>query len=70
MMWIKFIRIIKNKKYPIEIEMRNEVWGDRHFAIMDPNGIGIDIVKYTPPQKNKNTRPFFGCSSIFIYRNL
>jgi len=33
----------------IKIELRDEPWGDRHFAIEDPNGIGIDIVKYAPP---------------------
>lgn len=41
---------IKRKGIPIEVELRNETWGDRHFAIVDPNGIGIDIVKYTAPQ--------------------
>jgi catechol 2,3-dioxygenase-like lactoylglutathione lyase family enzyme len=39
---------IKNKKVEIKIDIRNEPWGDRHFAIQDPNGIGIDIVKYSP----------------------
>ena len=33
----------------IEIEIRDEPWGDRHFAILDPNGIGIDIVTYSRP---------------------
>ncbi|ATA73087.1 MULTISPECIES: VOC family protein [Capnocytophaga] len=41
---------LKNKNIPIEIELRNEPWGDRHFAIKDPNGIGIDIVTYTEPE--------------------
>ena len=41
---------LKEKEVPIEIELRDEPWGDRHFAIKDPNGIGIDIVKYTQPQ--------------------
>jgi len=36
---------------PIEIPIRNEPWGDRHFSIVDPNGIGIDFVTYTSPQK-------------------
>lgn len=40
---------IKALNVPIEIELRNEEWGDRHFAIVDPNGIGIDIVTYTKP---------------------
>ena len=39
-------------KIPIEIPLRNEPWGDRHFAIVDPNGIGIDFVTYTPPSEN------------------
>ena len=41
---------LKKKGVPIKVEIRNEPWGDRHFAIEDPNGIGIDIVKYSPPQ--------------------
>ena len=41
---------IKNSGTTIEIELRDEPWGDRHFAIVDPNGIGVDIVKYTAPQ--------------------
>lgn len=39
---------IKRKAIPIVIDLRNEPWGDRHFAIQDPNGIGIDIVTYSP----------------------
>ncbi len=38
----------KKKGVEIKIDIRNEPWGDRHFAIQDPNGIGIDIVKYSP----------------------
>ena len=40
---------IKKKGIPIKIDLRQEPWGDTHFAIEDPNGIAIDIVKYTPP---------------------
>lgn len=32
----------------ILIEMRNEPWGDKHFAMKDPNGIAIDFVQYNP----------------------
>lgn len=42
---------IKGKQIPIAIELRDEPWGDRHFAIVDPNGIGIDIVTYTKPEE-------------------
>lgn len=47
----KVYKAIKAKGVPIQIEIRNEPWGDRHFAIQDPNGIGIDIVTYAPPEK-------------------
>lgn len=40
-----------NKGLEIKVDLRDEPWGDRHFAFADPNGIGIDIVKYSPPQK-------------------
>ncbi len=35
---------IKSKNAEIIIPIRDEPWGDRHFSIQDPNGIGIDIV--------------------------
>ncbi|MCU0451594.1 MAG: VOC family protein [Bernardetiaceae bacterium] len=40
---------VKAKGVPINFELRDEPWGDRHFAIVDPNGIGIDVVQSTPP---------------------
>jgi uncharacterized glyoxalase superfamily protein PhnB len=42
---------LKKQGVDIKVELRNEPWGDRHFAIQDPNGIGIDIVTYSPPQE-------------------
>ncbi len=44
-------KALKDKGVPMEIEIRDEPWGDRHFAITDPNGIGIDIVTYTQPKE-------------------
>jgi len=29
----------------IEVPLRDEAWGDRHFAVRDPNGIGVDVVQ-------------------------
>ena len=40
---------IKESGMEIKVEIRDEVWGDRHFAIEDPNGIGIDLVRYQKP---------------------
>ena len=48
----KIYNDIKKKKVAIKIDIRNEPWGDRHFAIEDPNGVAIDIVTYSPPQEN------------------
>ncbi len=42
---------LTKKGVQMEIEIRDEPWGDRHFAIVDPNGIGIDIVTYTKPDE-------------------
>ncbi len=46
---------IKTSGTPIAVELRDEPWGDRHFAIVDPNGIGVDIVTYTPPADTEQT---------------
>ena len=45
-----FYEDLKEKGVEIKVELRTEPWGDRHFAIQDPNGIGIDIVTYTKPE--------------------
>lgn len=34
---------------PIEVPLRDEPWGDRHFVVVDPNGIGVDVVRHTDP---------------------
>jgi len=43
----KIYKDIKNGGLEIKIDLRDEPWGDRHFAIQDPNGVGIDIVTYS-----------------------
>ncbi|WP_236978859.1 VOC family protein [Membranihabitans maritimus] len=47
----EFYKKIKEKNVKIIVELRDEPWGDRHFAIRDPNGLSIDFVTYTPPQE-------------------
>ena len=36
---------IQSMGMPIEVDLRDESWGDRHFALIDPNGIGVDVVQ-------------------------
>lgn len=38
-------RRIRALGVPIAVELRDEPWGDRHFAVVDPNGIGVDVVQ-------------------------
>lgn len=48
----KWYNQLKKKGAEIKIELRDEPWGDRHFAIEDPNGVGIDIVTYLAPEES------------------
>lgn len=41
---------LKNKGLEIAVGIKDEPWGDRHFVLVDPNGVGIDIVKYRKPE--------------------
>lgn len=43
-------RKLKSKGVKPAFEIRDEEWGDRHFAIIDPNGVGIDIVTFKKPE--------------------
>ncbi len=44
-------KTLKSKGADIKVDLREESWGDRHFTIVDPNGISIDLVKYSPPKE-------------------
>lgn len=46
----KIYNSLKERGIEVKIDIRNEPWGDRHFAIEDPNGVGIDMVTYLLPQ--------------------
>jgi len=37
---------IKAMEVSIAVELRTEEWGETHFSVVDPNGIGIDFVHY------------------------
>ena len=41
----------KNKSLDIVLELRSEEWGQRHFALKDPNGVYIDIVQAIEPSE-------------------
>ena len=39
---------LKNLGHVLAIAPRQEPWGQRHFAIVDPNGILVDFNKMEP----------------------
>ncbi|MGH9941312.1 MAG: VOC family protein [Pyrinomonadaceae bacterium] len=41
---------MQNLGVPIVVELRQEDWGETHFSVVDPNGIGVDFVKYKAPE--------------------
>lgn len=43
-------RKLKARNLEFIFELRDEPWGDRHFAVRDPSGLALDVVAYSPPQ--------------------
>ena len=41
---------LRAKGVPMLFDLRQEPWGDTHFAVRDPNGIGVDVVTYRAPE--------------------
>ena len=35
-------------RLPIELSLRDENWGQRHFITRDPNGLAVDVVQVIP----------------------
>ncbi len=40
---------VKSKGVNIELELVDEPWGERHFALLDPNGIALNISQMIAP---------------------
>ncbi|EOQ87745.1 glyoxalase-like domain protein [Leptospira yanagawae serovar Saopaulo str. Sao Paulo = ATCC 700523] len=45
----KVFKTMKEQNAPIDLQLTEEEWGDVHFTLIDPNGIGIDIVQERTP---------------------
>ena len=41
--------IAQSKSLNVVLDLRSEDWGQRHFAIQDPNGVYLDIVQSFEP---------------------
>jgi catechol 2,3-dioxygenase-like lactoylglutathione lyase family enzyme len=48
---------LRSRGAPIAYDLHDEPWGERHFALMDPNGIPINISQMIKPAEEY--MPFF-----------
>lgn len=52
----EYRRLIITEKLPLELDIRDEVFGQRHFITSDPNGVLIDVIKVIPPSQEESTQ--------------
>lgn len=45
----EYDRLIRDADLPLELEIRTEDFGQRHFMTSDPNGVLIDVITVIPP---------------------
>ncbi|RIX49372.1 glyoxalase/bleomycin resistance/extradiol dioxygenase family protein [Paenibacillus nanensis] len=45
----EYERLITQHKLPLQLDIRDEEFGQRHFITSDPNGVLIDVIKIIPP---------------------
>lgn len=45
----EYDRLVQTAGLPLKRELVTEDFGQRHFAIADPNGVLIDIIQVVPP---------------------
>lgn len=42
-------RLVVQAGLPVELELRSETFGQRHFILADPNGVLVDVITEIPP---------------------
>ncbi|MEK4249504.1 VOC family protein [Paenibacillus sp. FSL W7-1287] len=52
----EYDRLIRGAKLPLELEIRSEDFGQRHFITSDPNGILIDVISVIAPTDDYNSQ--------------
>ena len=52
----EYERLIKEAKLPLELDIRSEDFGQRHFITSDPNGVLIDVISVIPPTNDFNSQ--------------
>lgn len=52
----EYERLIRKEKLPLELDIRSEEFGQRHFITVDPNGVLIDVITIIPPNDEFNSQ--------------
>jgi len=52
----EYKRLILDEKLPLQLDIRNEEFGQRHFITSDPNGVLIDIIQIIPPSETESAK--------------
>lgn len=47
----EYERLIMRNKLPLQFDIRDEEFGQRHFMTSDPNGVLIDVIEIIPPSQ-------------------
>ncbi|QDB79419.1 glyoxalase/bleomycin resistance/extradiol dioxygenase family protein [Georgenia wutianyii] len=45
----EYDRLVRRAGLPLARDIRTEDWGQRHFIVVDPGGVLIDVITPTPP---------------------
>ncbi|WP_010273188.1 VOC family protein [Paenibacillus senegalensis] len=51
----EYERLIVQEKLPLELALRDEEFGQRHFITKDPNGVLIDVIQIIPPSEEESS---------------
>lgn len=47
----EYERLVRRSKLPLQLDIRSEDFGQRHFIVSDPNGVLIDVITVIPPSQ-------------------
>ncbi|CAH0121727.1 MULTISPECIES: VOC family protein [unclassified Paenibacillus] len=52
----EYRRLIVDRRLPLQLDLRDEEFGQRHFITSDPNGVLIDVIKIIPPSESESAQ--------------
>ncbi|MCQ6557306.1 VOC family protein [Paenibacillus mendelii] len=53
---LEYKRLILDKGLPLQLDIRDEAFGQRHFITSDPNGVLLDIIQIIPPSEAESAQ--------------